>query len=256
MVSRFVWHDLMAPDVESAKRFYGELFGWKFDADKASGYVHIKAGEQHIGGMMKLDSKMGAPPHWLPYVSVDSVDKAVERIGKHGGRVVMPKQDIPNTGSFAVAMDPKGAAFAPFHSARPEEEPHGRPGAYTFCWDELMTSDTDGAAKFYAAVFGWGVEHMEMPGFGRYTLLKRPGVKDDKGMERNAGGIMKLPQGVPHPFWLSYVAVQSCDQTVEKAKRLGATVTAPPMDIPDVGRFAVTLDPQKAAIAVLQPKMG
>jgi predicted enzyme related to lactoylglutathione lyase len=37
--------------------------------------------------------------------------------------------------------------------------------------------------------------------------------------------------------------------------RLGATVTVPPTDIPNVGRFAVWLDPQQATIAILQPNL-
>src|SRR5215510_8485289 len=28
---RFVWHDLLTKDVNAAKRFYGELFGWRFE---------------------------------------------------------------------------------------------------------------------------------------------------------------------------------------------------------------------------------
>ena len=28
---RFVWHDLLTKDVSAARRFYGELFGWRFE---------------------------------------------------------------------------------------------------------------------------------------------------------------------------------------------------------------------------------
>ena len=59
---------------------------------------------------------------------------------------------------------------------------------------------------------------------------------------------------MPHSFWLPYVHVENTDAVTDKAKRLGATITSPPMDIPNVGRFATWLDPQHAAIAVLQPK--
>jgi predicted enzyme related to lactoylglutathione lyase len=55
-------------------------------------------------------------------------------------------------------------------------------------------------------------------------------------------------------FWMAYVAVPDCDATVTKAQRLGGKVPMPAMDIPDVGRFATILDPQMAAIAILQPK--
>jgi predicted enzyme related to lactoylglutathione lyase len=66
--------------------------------------------------------------------------------------------------------------------------------------------------------------------------------------------MMKSPPGVPHSFWLTYVAVDNCDKRCERAPRLGANVTVKPTDIPNVGRFACWLDPQQAAIAILQPK--
>jgi predicted enzyme related to lactoylglutathione lyase len=253
--SRFVWHDFMAADVAAAKRFYGELFGWAFQAGDHD-YEHIKAGEQHIGGMMKLEPQMGAPPHWIGYVSVDNVDQAVAAVTKAGGKKYH-QETIPKVGTFAICADPQGAVFAPFQhtgegSDRPES--NARPAPYTFCWDELLTSDPDQAVRFYTSVFGWGTEHMEMKDFGRYTLLKRPGVKDEMGADKNAGGLMKLPPGVPRPFWLTYVAVENTDKTVDKAKKLGGTVTTPPMDIPNVGRFATMLDAQHAPFAVLAPQ--
>ena len=252
--SRFVWHDFMAGDLAAAKRFYGELFGWAFKPGD-HGYEHIAAGGKEIGGMMKLEPQMGAPPHWIGYVTVDDVSQAVAAVTKAGGQKYH-QEDIPNVGQFAVCADAQGAVFSPFHhtgrgSGQPES--NERPAPYTFCWDELLTSDPDAAVRFYTTVFGWGSEHMEMPGFGRYTLLKRTGVKDEMGADKNAAGLMKLPPGVPRPFWLTYVAVENADATVEKAKKLGATVTSPPMDIPNVGRFATMLDAQHAPFAVLAP---
>ena len=250
---RFVWHDLMATDVNGAKRFYGELFGWTFKADEHD-YLHITAGGHEIGGLMKLDPKIASSPHWLGYVSVDNVDATVVAVTKNGGKTCMPKKDIPTVGQFAVCADPQGAIFAPFHytgkdAGKPES--NAPPAPYTFCWDELMTSDAEAAVRFYSTMFGWRADSMDMPGFGRYTLLKRPGIKDDMGSDKNAAGLMKLPSGVPHPLWLTYVAVQSADAIAEKAKKLGGTVTSPPMDIPKVGRFAALLDAQQAPVAVL-----
>ena len=252
--SRFVWHDFYAADLAAAKRFYGELFGWSFKPGD-HGYEHIAAGGREIGGMMKLEPQMGAPPHWIGYVSVDDVDRAVAAVTQAGGQK-FHQEDIPNVGQFAVCADPQGAVFSPFHytgkdAGKPES--NERPAPWTFCWDELLTADPDAAVRFYTSVFGWGTEHMDMPDFGRYTLLKRTGVKDEMGADKNAGGLMKLPPGVPRSFWLTYVAVENADATVDKAKKLGATPTTPPMDIPNVGRFATLLDPQRAPFAVLAP---
>ena len=252
--SRFVWHDFYAADLAAAKRFYGELFGWSFKPGD-HGYEHIAAGGREIGGMMKLEPQMGAPPHWIGYVSVEDVGRAVAAVTQAGGQKYH-QEDIPNVGQFAVCADPQGAVFSPFHSTRQHAgntEANERPAPWTFCWDELLTADPEAAVRFYTSVFGWGTEHMDMPDFGRYTLFKRTGVKDEMGADKNAGGVMKLPPGVPRSFWLTYVAVENADATVDKAKKLGATPTTPPMDIPHVGRFATLIDPQRAPFAVLAP---
>jgi predicted enzyme related to lactoylglutathione lyase len=52
--------------------------------------------------------------------------------------------------------------------------------------------------------------------------------------------------------WLVYFATDDCDKTAEKAKSLGAHLAVAPCDIPEVGRFAVALDPQHAAFAFIK----
>ena len=52
--------------------------------------------------------------------------------------------------------------------------------------------------------------------------------------------------------WLTYFAVAECDGTTRKALKLGARARVPPRDIPNVGRFAVLIDPQGAHFAIIQ----
>jgi predicted enzyme related to lactoylglutathione lyase len=255
--NRFFWHDLMVKDVEKAKAFYGELFGWSFKSDNGpEPYTHVMAGDTGVGGIMKLDEKMGAPPCWVGYIAVGDVDAVVNASTKRGGKVVVPKQVVPEVGDFAFIADAQGGVVAPMvycgkDAGKPENLARPKPGE--FCWDELYTSDPAAASKFYADVYGWGRDAMEMPGWGTYHLLKRTGMKDDKGMDRSAGGVTKLQGGAGHPYWLSYVAVADCDASTARATKLGAKTLAPPMDIPDVGRFAVFFDTQQVAFAILAP---
>src|SRR5215831_3228122 len=99
--SRFVWHDLMAIDVEAAKKFYGELLGWTFRRGKDDPYEHISAGGQDIGGMLKVKTP-GTPQHWLGYISTDKVADTVAEVTKNGGKVIVPPTSIPTVGEFAV----------------------------------------------------------------------------------------------------------------------------------------------------------
>ena len=251
---RFVWHDLNTKDLGAAKRFYSELFGWKLEGDD---YLHISAGSQMIGGMRQMGPHEPQPPSWLGYVVVDDVAATVGAITGAGGNVYMPVTNMEKVGTFAVTADPTGGVFAPWKSARPGEdsERQGPPAPFTFCWDELMTTDPARAAAFYQKVFGWSPRAVDMGGGMTYTLFDRPGMTTPKGDPMSAGGMMKSPPGVPHSFWLAYVQVDHTDKLCERATKLGAKVTVPPTAIPNVGRFACWLDPQGASIAILQPAM-
>ena len=40
---RFVWHDLLTKDVAGARRFYGELLGWRFEDTKRGDRPYVFA---------------------------------------------------------------------------------------------------------------------------------------------------------------------------------------------------------------------
>jgi len=109
----------------------------------------------------------------------------------------------------------------------------------TFCWNELMTSDCQGARKFYEDLFGWSISPM---GSGTY-LVARAG-------ERPVGGITVLPAAAPgsQAVWTASVRVADAEATAKKALELGGTVIVPPRDIPGLGRFCVLRDPQGAIL--------
>ena len=55
----------------------------------------------------------------MPYFQVAGADASAAKAKELGGRIMVPPQDIPNTGRFAIVSDPQGAVFAIFKSARP-----------------------------------------------------------------------------------------------------------------------------------------
>lgn len=258
--SRFVWHDLSTRDVESAKRFYGELFGWKFEQGAGDPYVHVAAGDRMIGGIRAKEEGEPGPPSWLGYVLVDDVDAAVERATAAGGATCVPATTLPDVGTFAVLADPSGGVLAAWRSARDGEntDDDPPPADHTFCWDELLTTDPAAATAFYTRVFGWTSEVQNLGAMGDYTLFGRPGTKNptQAGKPAWAAGVMPSPPGVPHSFWLAYVQVDDVDAAAERAASLGGTVTVPPTDIPTVGRYGVFTDPEGATLGVLQFAQG
>lgn len=120
------------------------------------------------------------------------------------------------------------------------------PSQGEFCWNELMTSDTQKAAKFYTELFGWVGQEHKMNDMA-YTLFKN-GDKD-------VGGMMQIPADQPGqipPHWMAYIAVDDLDAMVAKAKALGATIRIASHQVEDFGRFAIIQDPTGAGIALWQ----
>jgi len=117
----FCWADLSTPNPEQASKFYAELFGWQLMKDEKdpSGYIHIKNGENFIGGIPPATHRNpGAPPHWLIYFQVAEAEAATAKAAEFGGKVLMPPRKMENVGIWSIVADPQGAVFALFKSAR------------------------------------------------------------------------------------------------------------------------------------------
>lgn len=111
-----------------------------------------------------------------------------------------------------------------------------------FAWYELMTSDTEAAARFYTDVVGWTTQ--ELPGGEGhpYTTFNIGNV----GM----AGMLNLSG---HNSWVGYIVVSDVDAHVEKIVEAGGKVFKPATDVPNMLRFAVVSDPQGAAIGIFTP---
>jgi predicted enzyme related to lactoylglutathione lyase len=112
-----------------------------------------------------------------------------------------------------------------------------------FVWRDLNTSDVEQSRQFFTRLFGWETEDFEMGPDRTYTMFKLPGGK-------TFGGIMPLDpaQGAPS-HWISYISADDVDDFCARASDVGATVLFGPLDIPEVGRWAVLSDPQGASFS-------
>jgi uncharacterized protein len=96
-----------ADDVERAKSFYGNVFGWQFEAmDGLDGYFLYTAGPGDLGGGIGIRGK-NAPQSVRTYIGVDDVDEAVAKVEANGGSVVVAKTDI-GIGWYAAVADTEG----------------------------------------------------------------------------------------------------------------------------------------------------
>jgi predicted enzyme related to lactoylglutathione lyase len=117
----------------------------------------------------------------------------------------------------------------------------------TFCWIDLAATDTEGAKKFYAGLFGWRARDIPV-GPGVFTMLQLGGKEIASLYQLSE---QHQAQGVP-AHWMSYVAVTNADETAARVNSLRGRVLVSPFDVPDLGRMALIQDPTGALLAVWQ----
>lgn len=243
----FVWRELTTDDVEGARRFYGELFGWSWKGEdmgpEGTYWLASRDGRQ-LGGLMQKPAGAVFPSAWSSYVLVEDVDAAAARCKAAGGRVPYGPADIPGIGRFAVIADPWGAVLEPFRPLPRESEPPPPPGtapaAGTFCWETLVTPDPAAAVAFYGKVIGFGTGPTPS-GEGKVFTASQAQVAD----------IQAARPGGPS-YWATYVAVEDAEASRDRAARLGGKVIVPRIDVPKVGIVAVVADPAGAALGLFQ----
>ncbi len=244
----FSWVELATRDGAAAKRFYTSLFGWGVDempVGDGTTYTMLTKNGKRVGALYQMSAQQkGVPPHWNSYVTVASADDSAAQAKKLGGNVMLEPFDVLDAGRMAVVADPTGAVFSLWQPKRHiGADLVNEPGA--FCWNELYTTDPNKAADFYMGLFGWTKDARHMD-YGEYVIFNQGG--------RQMCGMMQIPKewGPVPPHWLVYFAVDDCDASVAKATSLGAKAMMPPMDIDNVGRFAMLTDPEGAGFAVIK----
>jgi len=235
----FCWIELAVPDRRAAQQFYTSLFGWttnEVPMGEDEPYVMLEKDGRNVGALYQSAQ---APPNWLSYINVESVDDSAKRARDLGATLLQEPFDVMDVGRMAVVQDGQGAVFAVW-------QPKSHPGigvrdeVGTLCWNELMTTDVEAAQKFYESLFGW-------------QLKVTPGYTEAHVGGKAIGGLMQIApemHGMPS-HWKPYFMVENVDAAVKKAQSLGVTELFGPMDIPEVGRFAIINDPQGAAFAVI-----
>lgn len=110
--SSIVWFEIPADDIGRARRFYGDLFGWKIEKfPGADDYWHVETGggeDTPDGGLTARKSPQQAITN---YIAVSSVDEFSAKVQRLGGKVCMPKTAVPQMGYFAICQDTENNTF-------------------------------------------------------------------------------------------------------------------------------------------------
>ena len=94
---------------EKTKSFLKDVFGWKFDDVPEMNYSMFQPPSAPGGGLQRAENM---PAGVLDYILSEDIENTLRKITSNGGAVVMPKQEIPGMGWFAVFQDPTGITLA------------------------------------------------------------------------------------------------------------------------------------------------
>lgn len=111
-IQRCAWNELVTTDLDAARRFYPEQFGWELGDVMPMGpmgdYQFIKQEGQVIGAMFAPPDR---PPAWRFCFRVENLERSIEAIRSGGGEILFGPAEVPGGGMIVQATDPQGAFF-------------------------------------------------------------------------------------------------------------------------------------------------
>lgn len=132
MMNRVVHFEIQADDLERAKKFYADSFGWTFQqmGPELGNYVivitgpepdEIGAGKVTMedvginGGMMKREAPLPAggtsPNAFTSVIGVANIDESIAKIDAAGGVPQTDKMEVPGVGKIRYYKDTEGNIF-------------------------------------------------------------------------------------------------------------------------------------------------
>lgn len=102
-----------ANDMERAKAFYTDAFGWSYQAYGPPGFYMIEGAAGPGNMLASLQKRRDIVPGKSIFglectLSVENSEKAEAAIKKAGGKIVMPRAVLPSIGKLFFFEDPEG----------------------------------------------------------------------------------------------------------------------------------------------------
>jgi uncharacterized protein len=259
------WVDIVAHDLDEAKRFYAGLFDWTFTdampAEAPGHYLIATIGGEDVAAIGSPDSSDEVPA-WNTYIAVDDADVTAKAVEAAGGTVTLAPVDAGPGGRLAACVDPRGAKFRLWQARkRLGAQLVNEPGSWNF--SDLQTTDPHAATAFYATVFGWEVDDVgfatmvRQPGYGAHLaatvnpdILKiQSDVNAPPGYEDAVAWMGIVAEGHPE-HWLVSFTVADRDSSAAAVDDLGGTVVG--SEDTEWTKTATVRDPQGAEFMVSQ----
>lgn len=107
-------------DPGRTRRFYEQVFGWKFKDLPEMNYMLWEGPSPPAGGLMQ--AMEGRPPQVLNYLLSTNIDETLGKVSAAGGTVLQPRMEIQGQGWWALFQEPGGTVMALYQNlvrARP-----------------------------------------------------------------------------------------------------------------------------------------
>lgn len=119
----FVHVEFASTDPRRTRKFLEDVFGWEFQSMPGMEY-HVYATARGPGGAVMGTAER--PAGVLNYLLSRDLETDVGRIERAGGRIRVPKTEIPGVGWWVVFEEPTGLVLALFQSLSPDRGPEAR----------------------------------------------------------------------------------------------------------------------------------
>jgi predicted enzyme related to lactoylglutathione lyase len=98
--------EIQSTSPERLHSFYSNVLGWAIDANNPMNYGMVASGgKEAING--GIGGTQGGASRVLVYAAVPDIDEMLARIESHGGKTVMPREDVGPV-IMALYTDPEG----------------------------------------------------------------------------------------------------------------------------------------------------
>lgn len=101
-------------DIDRAKAFYSNLFGWDYNNYGQDDFLQIKDSSDDDSKLIgALQSRKYSPIDkkiigFECSIAVDNIDEIITKIEANNGKIVMPKTEIPYVGWLVKFLDTEG----------------------------------------------------------------------------------------------------------------------------------------------------
>ncbi|HYY92853.1 MAG TPA: hypothetical protein VE955_12765 [Candidatus Dormibacteraeota bacterium] len=113
--------ELSSTDSEESRSFLEKAFHWRFqEVQFPEGlYLTYRSPDGNQLGIRR--AQRSEAPQSMNYVRIEDLKQAEDDVRRAGGKIILPRTDIPGMGSFFWFQIPSGPIMACWQDAKPSE---------------------------------------------------------------------------------------------------------------------------------------